>query len=214
MFDEPEVEGRSALRPIWAVAFLAGALILSGCGSDDPGESEPTTANRGASASAKGSCPASKNSEERELIYDNYLDLPIIIGSYPESIDCYDWGSRTPASYGNMTLDAGERRIITVDDNNVTRGKAWNTAVRVTVAPGVGGGLHVLRLGLYGRARFELYGGTDSSGGSGTTKWCTSVAGRNSCVLPLDLAPETLKKTGGPIQARVAGSTLAIERRP
>ncbi len=214
MFDEPKVEGRGALRPIWAVAFLAGALILSGCGSDDPGESEPTTANREASASTKGSCPASKNSEERELIYDNYLDLPIIIGSYPESIDCYDWGSRTPASYGNMTLDPGERRIITVDDNNVTRGKAWNTAVRVTVAPGVGGGLHVLRLGLYGRARFELYGGTDSSGGSGTTKWCTSVAGRNSCVLPLDFAPETLKKTGGPIQARVAGSTLAIERRP
>ncbi len=219
MFDEPKVEGRSALRPIWAVAFLAGALILSGCGSDDPGESEPTTANREASASTKGSCPASKNSVERELIYDNYLDLPIIIGSYPESIDCYDWGSRTPASYGNMELGPGERRIITVDDNNTTRKKAWNTAARVTLSPGVGGGLTVLRLSLsYWQAAsslsYGLYGGTDSSGGSGTTKWCTSVAGRNSCVLPLDLHPEALRKTGGPIQARVAGSTLAIERRP
>ena len=117
-----------------------------------------------------------------------------------------------------MTLDAGERRIITVDDNNTTRRKAWNTAASVKLGPGQVD-TNVLRQNLFywsdaSSLAYGLYGATDSSGGSGTTKWCTSVAGRNSCVLPLDLAPGTLKKTGGPIQARVAGSTLAIERRP
>lgn len=178
--------------------------------------------NREASAGATGNCPASKNSVERELVYDNYLDLPVIIGAYPESIDCYDWGSRTPASYGNLKLGPGERRTLIVDDNNTTRMKGFNVAVRVVLSPGVMGGGGQLRLGLnYWQAAsllmLNLYGGTEVPGNSpaGPSGWCSPDTRQGqACVQQLDLPPKTLEKTGGPVQARVAYPTLAIERAP
>ena len=90
-------------RSLAALAVLAGATLMAGCGSSDTATTTAAATRAAAGPDASGNCPGRGIAQAYALTIVNASTTEPLRIAFTE-VDCSDWRGTTPMAYGPVTV--------------------------------------------------------------------------------------------------------------